>query len=61
MRQPGDPATWKRYRGTYDAIFEDGYLFEAVVEMDGDEALLDFITSNKKHAISDHFDSDFEH
>jgi CubicO group peptidase (beta-lactamase class C family) len=34
MRQPSDPATWKRYRGTYDTIFEDGYLFEVVVELE---------------------------
>jgi CubicO group peptidase (beta-lactamase class C family) len=36
MTEPSDPSTWSRYKGTYDAVFEDGYEFEAIVELEGD-------------------------
>jgi CubicO group peptidase (beta-lactamase class C family) len=40
MSQPSDPSTWSRYRGTYDAVFEDGFEFEAVVELEGGELFI---------------------
>ena len=36
MSEPSDPATWPRYEGTYNAVFEDGYAFEVVVEFEED-------------------------
>jgi CubicO group peptidase (beta-lactamase class C family) len=39
MGEPSDPATWGRYTGIYDSVFEDGFEFEVVVEKDA-EALL---------------------
>lgn len=40
MSQPCDPSTWPRYAGIYDAIFEDGFEFEVVVESENDELLM---------------------
>jgi CubicO group peptidase (beta-lactamase class C family) len=37
MSEPSDPATWSRYAGTYEAVFEDGFNFEVVVELDDDQ------------------------
>jgi hypothetical protein len=40
MSEPSDPSTWSKYAGTYDAVFEDGFEFEVVVESAGDELLI---------------------
>jgi CubicO group peptidase (beta-lactamase class C family) len=40
MSEPSDPSTWSRYAGTYDAIFEDGFEFEIVVENENGELLM---------------------
>jgi CubicO group peptidase (beta-lactamase class C family) len=37
MSEPSEPETWSAYAGTYDAIFEDGYEFEVVVEYEDGE------------------------
>jgi CubicO group peptidase (beta-lactamase class C family) len=39
MSEPSDPQTWARFEGSYDAVFEDGYTFEVVIEKEG-EALM---------------------
>ena len=36
MSEPGDPVTWSRYQGTYNAVFEDGFSFEVVLELEDD-------------------------
>jgi CubicO group peptidase (beta-lactamase class C family) len=40
MSEHSDPSTWSRYAGTYDAIFEDGFEFEIVVENENGELLM---------------------
>ena len=40
MRRPGHPSTWSRYVGTYDAIFEDGFEFEAVVKLENGSLMI---------------------
>jgi CubicO group peptidase (beta-lactamase class C family) len=40
MSVPSDPDSWTRFPGKYDAVFEDGYRFEVVVERVGDDLLL---------------------
>ena len=34
--EPSDPATWPLYAGTYYAVFEDGFTFDVVIEMEDD-------------------------
>jgi CubicO group peptidase (beta-lactamase class C family) len=40
MSVPSDPDTWHRYPGVYDAVYDDGYRFEVVIERDGDDLLM---------------------
>jgi hypothetical protein len=40
MGQPSDPASWDRFAGVYDAIFEDGFHFDIVIERAGDALLM---------------------
>jgi hypothetical protein len=40
MSEPSDPSTWSTYAGTYDAIFDDGYEFEVVVEFEDGQLLM---------------------
>jgi hypothetical protein len=34
--EASDPSTWTAYAGTYNAIFEDGFNFEIVIELEDD-------------------------
>jgi hypothetical protein len=40
MSEPSNPSRWSRFRGTYDTVFEDGYEFEVVVELEGDSLFI---------------------
>jgi hypothetical protein len=40
MSLPSDPDSWKGFPGVYDAVFEDGYRFEVVIERDGDHLVM---------------------
>jgi CubicO group peptidase (beta-lactamase class C family) len=40
MSEPSDPSTWPRFAGTYDAVFEDGFEFEVIVEYRNGELLM---------------------
>jgi len=40
MSEPSDPSTWPRYAGTYNAVFEDGFEFEVIVEYRDGELLM---------------------
>lgn len=40
MSEPSEPSTWPKYAGTYDAVFEDGFEFEVVVQYDNGELLM---------------------
>jgi CubicO group peptidase (beta-lactamase class C family) len=36
MSEPSDPSTWSPYAGTYNAVFEDGFTFDVVIELEDD-------------------------
>jgi CubicO group peptidase (beta-lactamase class C family) len=40
MSEPSDPSTWSRYADVYDAVYEDGFEFEVVVEYANGELLM---------------------
>ncbi len=40
MSEPSNPSTWSRYAGVYDAVYEDGFEFEVVVEYENGELLM---------------------
>ena len=40
MSVPSDPETWGRLSGVYDAVYDDGYRFEIVIERSGDDLLM---------------------
>jgi len=40
MGVPSDPESWSRFTGVYDAVYDDGYRFEVVIELDGDSLLI---------------------
>jgi CubicO group peptidase (beta-lactamase class C family) len=40
VSEPSHPSTWSRYAGTYDAVFEDGFEFEVIVEYQDGELLM---------------------
>jgi CubicO group peptidase (beta-lactamase class C family) len=40
MSVPSDPATWHGFPGVYDAVYDDGYRFEVVIERSGDDLLM---------------------
>jgi CubicO group peptidase (beta-lactamase class C family) len=40
MSEPSESSTWSRYAGTYDAVFEDGFEFEVIVEYQNWELLM---------------------
>jgi CubicO group peptidase (beta-lactamase class C family) len=40
MSEPSEASTWSRYAGTYDAVYEDGFEFEVIVEYRDGELLM---------------------
>jgi CubicO group peptidase (beta-lactamase class C family) len=40
MSEPSEPSTWSQYSGTYNAMFEDGFEFEVVVEYQDGQLLM---------------------
>jgi CubicO group peptidase (beta-lactamase class C family) len=40
MSEPSDPRWWRYFAGTYDAVFENGFEFEVVVEFRNGELLM---------------------
>jgi CubicO group peptidase (beta-lactamase class C family) len=47
MSEPSEMSTWSRYAGTYDAVFEDGFEFEVIVEYQDGELLMTAPDPNK--------------
>jgi CubicO group peptidase (beta-lactamase class C family) len=40
MSEPSDPRWWRYFAGTYDAVFEDGFEFEVLVEYQNGELVM---------------------